>query len=59
MHLDADETVLNSDFTRITPPKTDQTSNAIYIYTGILRTPYVSVTSGLQGADFYFESGQI
>ena len=37
VHLDADETV---------PPKTDQTSNAIYIYTGILWTSYVSVTSG-------------
>lgn len=39
------------------PPKTDQTSNAIY--TAILRTSSVSVTSGLQGTDFYFESGQI
>lgn len=43
VHLDADEAVLNSEV-RITP-KTDQTSNAVY--TGILRTSYVSVTSGL------------
>ena len=57
MHLD--ETVLNSD--RITPEK-DQRSNAInivyiYIYTGSLRTSHVSVTSGLQGVDFYFDFG--